>query len=165
MVEVPALRECLFPSSHQLINTNYLLQRTAARRQLTFQDVVGAFNKRFKPGAIFELTAGKIIAEVVSYSGDHKYPKLTAHITAQESKPGGARGSRQRLVVSENQHLDMSMIEGGSILNLSKSNPTPTQRINPFVQLSANMTIVQNPKFAALFEKTAALYLRANRHG
>lgn len=161
--------ECLYyvayPITSALINTNYLLQRTAARRQLTFQDVVGAFNKRFKPGAIFELTAGKIIAEVVSYSGDHKYPKLTAHITAQESKPGGARGSRQRLVVSENQHLDMSMIEGGSILNLSKSNPTPTQRINPFVQLSANMTIVQNPKFAALFEKTAALYLRANRHG
>lgn len=156
-----------FPMTSALINVNYLLQRQATRSSnpLSAQDIIKAFNKKFKPGAVYDLTGGRVILEVVAYSGDHKYPKITSHMVAQEARPGGQRGARTRLVVGEAQRLDMSMIEAGSILFLSKANPTPTQRINPFINLDPQtMSIVPNPEFVQILEETGRLYNKVNRH-
>jgi hypothetical protein len=141
-----------------LFKTNFRLGKLATKRKLTKEDVISAFNKNLKIGAVFGLSSGKIISESVSYSGDHKFFKITSKVTEQESLPGAARARSKRSSVNDRRHLDVSMIEAGSILYLPKSNPSPTNRINPFVNIDlATGTIVPNPKLKDVLERTQKL--------
>lgn len=148
----------LYDITTGIFKVNFRLGKLATKKPLTINDVVEAFNKEMKPRAIFGLASGKIITESVSYSGDHKYFKVTSKITEQESLPGAARGKSKRLTVGVDKHLDISMIEAGSVLFLSKSNPSPTNRINPFVNVDLGTgTIIPNPVLAELRDKTQSL--------
>jgi len=149
----------LYEVTYGIFNVNFKLSKLANKKQLIVKDVIEAFNKNIKPGAIFSLTSGKIITEPVTYCGDHKFPKVTSKITEQESLPGGTRGSTKRLKVGEDKFVDVSMIEAGSVLYLSKSNPTPTNHINPFVCLNPYTGVIMpNPKFVDLLNKTSNLF-------
>jgi hypothetical protein len=152
----------LYDITAGIVKVNFRLSKKAQKlmqknRKLTSTDIIEAFNKEMKPGAIFGLSNGKIVAEPVSYSGDHMYFKITSKVIEQESSPAGNRGRSKRLSVGEDKHADVSMMEAGSMLFLSKSNPTPTNHINPFIILDmATATIMPNPKFAAIREEVAA---------
>ena len=155
----------LYDITASIFNVNYRLGNLAVKRTLTMSDVVMIFNRNMTPGSIFKLTSRKTIIESVSYSGDHKYPKITSKITEQESSPGATHSKSKRLVVGPDKHLDISMIEAGSILYLSKSNPSPTNRINPFVMIDiATGTIIRNPKFNGLRDETEALLKGLNKN-
>jgi hypothetical protein len=138
----------LYDITSGIFKVNFKLTKLVSKRPLTMKDVVETFNKNIRTGAVFGLTSGKIITESVSYSGDHKYFKITSKVTEQENLPGASRGKSKRTVVGVDKYLDVSMIEAGSVLFLSKNNPTPTTKINPFVHLDLNSgTILPNPKF------------------
>jgi DNA-binding MarR family transcriptional regulator len=139
--------------THSIFKVNFRLSKLSNKRMLTISDVTETFNRFMKQGSVFKLTSGKIILESVSYSGDNKYPKITSKITEQESLSG--KGGT-RTAIGLDKHLDISMIEAGSVLFISKANPSPTGRINPFVRLDlATGTILSNPKLAAIRDKTA----------
>lgn len=145
----------LYDITSSIFKVNFRLSKQASKRKLTPDDINEIFNRNLRPGAIFGLSSGKIVSESVSYSGDHMYPKITSRITEQESLPGATRGSRKRLTVGPEKHLDVSMIEAGSILFLSKSNPTPKHHINPYVKIDLSTgTIVPKPEFEALRKLT-----------
>lgn len=148
----------LYDITANIFKVNFRLTKLASKKTLTLKDVVEQFNKHMKMGAVFGLSSGKIITETVSYSGDHKYPKITSKLTEQESLPGATRGKSKRLVVGEDKHVDISMVEAGSVLFLSKSNPTPTNRVNPFIHIDlATGTILPNPKFQDVRARTEKL--------
>lgn len=148
----------LYDITAGIFKVNFRLSKLASKKKLILKDVVETFNKNMKMGAIFGLSSGKIIAEGVSYSGDHMYPKITSKLTEQESLPGAARGKSKRLVVGEDKHIDVSMVFAGSALFLSKSNPTPTNRVNPYINIDlATGTILPNPKFQEISARTEAL--------
>lgn len=141
----------LYDITAGMFNANFALGKIASKRPLTFIDVRETLNKHLRPRAVLNLASGKIITEAVSYSGDHKYMKLTSKITEQESSPGATRGKSKRHVLGTDKHIDPSMVEAGSILFLPKSNPTPTNKINPFINIDlATGTILPNPKFDEL---------------
>jgi hypothetical protein len=134
------------------------LGKIQLKRPVTEKDVEKMMNQKLKPRAIFDITNNGIILENVSYSGDSKYATLTSKIVEQEGSSGGKRGKPRRAVVGENKHIDTSMVEAGSILYLSKNNPTPTNRINPYVNIDISTgTILPNPKFVELIHHTTNL--------
>lgn len=148
----------LYDITAGIFKVNFRLSKLASKKPLILKDVIETFNKNMKMGAVFGLSSGKIITETVSYSGDHKYMKITSKITEQESLPGATRGKSKRLVVGEDKHVDISMVEAGSLLFLSKSNPTPTNRVNPFIKIDfATGTILPNEKFKEVRERTDAM--------
>ena len=150
----------LYDITSGIFKVNFRLGKVASKKPLTMNTVIEAFNKNMTIGAVYKLASGKIITESVSYTGDHLYPKITSKITEQESLPGATRGKSHRKVVGEHEHVDISMSEAGSLLFLSKSNPTPTQRVNPFVMLDLSTgTIVPNPKFKEIRERTQNLFV------
>lgn len=154
----------LYDITHGIFMAKYSMIKRAKRRPLTPNDVQEIFNKHLRNGAIYGLSSGKIVAESVSYCGDHKYPKLTSKVTEQESTPGATRGKSTRLVVGENEKLDYSMIETGCLLFLSKANPTPVARVNPYIHIDlASGTIVPNPELAEVLEKTRKLLTAKQR--
>jgi hypothetical protein len=156
----------LYDISSSIFRANFRLSKLASKKPIITQtDIVETFNKYIKQGAIYGLTSGKIITETVSYSGDHKYPKITSKITEQESMPGATRGKSKRLSVGVDKHLDISMVEAGSVLFLSKSNPSPTNRVNPYVNIDvATGTILPNPKFLELCDKTQRTLKAINKY-
>lgn len=141
----------LFDITSGIFKASFNLSKMANKRALTPKDINETFSRHIRQGAIFDLTNGKVITETVAYSGDNKYPKITSHVTEQESSMGAARGRSRRLVVGPEQHANFSQVEAGSITFLSKSNPTPTQRINPFVEIDETTgTICPRPEFNEL---------------
>jgi len=148
----------LYPITSDIFLVNFKLNKFASKKTLTENDVIETFNRNLKARAIFELASDSIVAESVSYSGDHKYPKITSRLASQENWQGQGGGRRKRLVIGPDQHLDTSQIEVGSVLFLSKSNPSPATRINPFVHVDLNTgTIVRNPELIPVLEKTQRL--------
>lgn len=136
---------------------NKIANKIKGTRSLTLNDVQIAL-RQIRPGSIFRITKQKIVTQPVNSSSDHKYPKITAVTAEQESQAGTSRNKQDRVVVSARHHLDLSMIDVGSVLNLPKSTPVPTSRINPWVMIdSASGTVVPNPKFKEVFEKTREL--------
>lgn len=149
----------LYDITASIFRVNFALGKLANEKKVTFDDVKETINNFIKPKAICNLTSGKIVTEAVSYSGDHKYFKLTSKITEQESLPGAMRGRSKRFVLDQGKHLDPSMLEAGSILFLPKSNPTPANKINPYIHLDeATGTVLQNPEFVTLLEELNKLY-------
>lgn len=148
------LYNTLYDITCGIFNATFKLSKLATKKQLIMRDVVEAFNKNIRVGAIFGLTSGEIVSEAVSYSGDHKYPKITSRLAEQETLPGSKRGKKQRAVIGEDSRFEASMMEAGSVLFLSKANPTPKAKINMFINLDlATGTIIPNPKFDAIREE------------
>lgn len=148
----------LYEVTSGIFRINFKLSKQTNKRPLTIKDIQEAFNKNLKIGAVFGLSSGKIITESVSYSGDHKYFKLTSKIVEQENLPGGARGKARRTTVDESKHIDISAVEAGSVLFMSKANPSPSTRVNMFVSLDLNTgTILANPKLADIRNETQRL--------
>lgn len=154
----------LFDVTAGIFRANFMLNKLATKKTLTMKDVVETFNKRLKTGAIHGLRGGKIVASNVSYSGDHKYPKITSVLSEQETLPGGSRGRKKRKVVTERDRIHVSMLEAGSLLFLPKSNPSPMSRCNPFIKVNlANGVIESTPEFQEVLEKTDKL-LKGHAH-
>jgi hypothetical protein len=148
----------LYDITSSIFRVNFSLGKLATKKPLSENDIIKTFNKEMKQGDIFKITSGKIFTESVSYSGDHKYFKITSKIAEQESTPGATRGKSKRRSIGIDKHLDISMIEAGSVLFISKSNPSPTNRINPFVKINlATGTIYPNPEFDVIREQTMHL--------
>lgn len=141
-----------FDITSAFFRINYKI--TSKKGVLTEKDVLETYRKFLKPGAIYRVTNGKIMTEAVSDSQDHMYPKGTSRLVEQEARPGADRGKSKRLVVSENQHADVSMAQAGCLHFLSKSDPSPTRHANPFMHLDlGTATIIPNPELAELSAK------------
>lgn len=139
----------------------FKLNKTASHNgMITKRDAEEALRRFIRMGAMFKLQGGdKLVCEVVGYSGDHLYPKITAIIAEQESHSGGGREKNKRVIPSRQHWLDLSMVFQGSMLNLPKANPTPVVRANPWMTIEPSTgTVVPNPKFKALIEENAPLF-------
>ena len=141
----------LYGIIYGFVMCKFNLNKIANKRQLTLKDVTENTRRNIRTGAIYDITSEKIIAELVSYSGDHKYPKITAILTEQESGAGANRGKSDRVMPGPQHWLDLSMVTVGSVLNMPKSNPTPVARVNPWVVIDEHTgTVLPSPKFVDL---------------
>ena len=145
----------MLPITTSIFTTKFALMKMTQKSPPQFANIKDTFTRKLKPGPIFKLSSDNPVTETVSYSGDHKFFKLTSKVTQQESGPAGRRGRARRKVVGEDEYLNASMIEGGSLLFLAKSNPRPSNRINPYVKMDmATGTILPNPALSELLART-----------
>lgn len=150
------------PITYALTNTRYELQRAAKRvgpergdadNAALFNSLKQVFIRKLSSGVIFSLNQDDTVLETVSYCGDNWYPRITSKVSEQEKVSGSKGGSRRGM--SDADHLDVSMIEGGSILFLPKGNPTPVANLNPYALIDPRTgSIIPNPKLVDLLERT-----------
>lgn len=150
------------PITYELTNTLHLLQQAAKRAlpehgDVDYEVLYNSFSKILvrRPSAkvIFSLNRDDTVLESVSYCGDQWYDKITSKISEQENA-SMSKGSRRGMTDAD--HLDASMIEGGSILYLPKgNNPTPVVNINPYLNIHLRTgSIIPNPELKDLLERT-----------
>lgn len=150
------------PITYALTNTLHALQRAGKKVGPAHGDMGNAalhnslskvFVRKPSPKVVFGLNTEDTVLETVSYCGDHWYPKITSKVSEQE-RVAGAKGSRRGM--SDADHIDVSMLECGSVLFLPKgSNPTPVANINPYVNIDTRTgSIIPNPELIDLLERT-----------
>lgn len=111
------------------------------------------FNKYFKPKTVFSLKNEKLFVTSIEYCGDHLYPKNVAMIVHQEADAINTKTKNAN--TSERRKISASMTTVGSILGLSKGNPTPVVRLNPYVNVDiATGTVLPNPLYNDIVEAT-----------
>lgn len=114
------------------------------------------FKKYFVTRAIFSLKKEKQYVGSIEYSGDHLYFKNTSMVVQQESDFINVNNPDTN--TSERKKIVASMVTVGSILGLSKKNPTPLIRANPYVNIDyATGTILPHPEYNDIIEKTDRL--------
>src|ERR1700752_5542400 len=122
----------LYENVSKIFKFIYYLKKHKTKKPLTVKMIKEAFNKNMRARTIYRINSNKMLVEAVSYCGDHKFPKLTSKITEQEAGSIKFNNSRQeRGQVTENNHIDASMVVCGNVLFMSKSNPMPNSRISP----------------------------------
>lgn len=114
------------------------------------------FKKYFKTRKVFSLKNEKLFVTSVDYAGDHLYPKNTAMVIQQESDFMNVRKGEAN--TSARKKLSASMATAGSILGLSKGNPTPVIRLNPYVNVDpVTGTLLPHPQYNDIIEETEKL--------
>lgn len=113
------------------------------------------FKKYFATRAIFNIRKEKRFVTSIEYSGDHLYFKNTSMVVLQESD--FISDSNPDANTSERRKLVASMATVGSILGLSKKNPTPLIRVNPYVNTDANGTVLPHPEHDEIVRRTDLL--------
>ncbi len=145
----------MFDITAGIFRANFRLNEMATKKTLSAKDVTEIFNKHLRMGAIYSLASGKVVASSLTYSGDHKYPKITSLVTEQENLPGSNRAKNSRKTVSSRDRIHTSMVEVGSLYFLPKSNPTPVVRTNMFLNIDlATGNIIRNPKLIEVLDRT-----------
>lgn len=113
------------------------------------------FRKYFLTRQIFSLKNEKQFVSTVESSSDHLYPKKTAIVVQQESDFVDVKGDTN---TSERKKLVASMTTVGSILGLSKTNPTPLIRLNTYGNVDrATGTILPHEHLNHIVEATDKL--------
>lgn len=119
-----------------------------------FNKIIDRYLKR---KSIYALRNDKLITASIEYAGDHLYPKNTSVIVEQESNPININKEPDSSTV-ERKRLSAPMITVGSILGLTKKNPTPIVRMNPYVTTDpVTNTVLPHPLYADIIERTGHL--------
>lgn len=114
------------------------------------------FKKYFATRAIFSLKKEKTYVTSIEYSGDHLYFKNTSMVSRQESDSVNVK--KQDTNTSERGKLVASAATIGSILGLSKKNPTPLIRMNPYVNVDyVTGTVLPHPEYNDIVSRTDML--------
>lgn len=135
-------------------------------RPLDKMEVDKIFKTHFRPKSIFRMKQNKQYKQFVTsieYSGDHLYPKNTAMIVEQESDFINTENKNANR--AEKKKIIASMATIGSILALSKKNPTPLIRLNPFVNMDYKTGTVLPPEddeLVKIIEETDRLLTMMN---
>ena len=121
------------------------------------------FNKYFKQKAIFKMKQDKqykFFVTSVDYPGDHLYPKYSAIVSVQESDFVNKDKKSVNAPEKKKKKLIASMATVGSILSLTKNNPTPLIRMNPYINIDYKTGTVlppQEPEYQEIIERTDRL--------
>lgn len=145
------LQYVLYPITECIVRAAQELNKKNARSPLTAVSTTDVLNRVLRKGAIFDLSKQKIYAQIVSYSGDHKFPAISSMVALQQDADGDKVVKNKKRKPSSRDKLNFSMIEAGNIFWIRKSNYNPIYALNPYANLNPlTLSIEPNPKYIEL---------------
>lgn len=140
-----------------IVNFSFSL-RPGAQRKLTYKDVEKSM-RGLKPKVAREMNSGNPVVTSVSSSSDNMLFKITTVMIQQNNCAGGGK-KRQGNHNDTNTLLNASLAEVASWNHLPKSSPSGYERINPYVIIGDDSTILRNKKLVTLMDTTQDLIQR-----
>ena len=156
--ELGVLMDLMMPITSSIFTLHFKL-KSAAKKGLTEKEVINIFNKFLKPRVIFKLTNQINGVSNMSYSGDNKCMKITSSMVPQKST-GGSNDKDAQNLDDPTKHLHVSFAEVGSFINLSDSNLTGENKVNPHVQLNERGMIIRDPEKMKLLDHVQEMIQR-----
>jgi len=139
------LRYLLFDITKEISKLIFKLQSLPPNK-ITENDINTILQRWLKPDRIMEISGAKH-GEVggVSYPGDNMMFKITSNVVLQGDATAGSGNKKSANLDDPAKFLHASIVEGGSLTNQPKSEPTGRTRCNPRVKLLPDGTIVPDP--------------------
>lgn len=137
-----------------IFHLTYKLKRKAVNsaRPLTETDVRKAMDKWLKTAAaVSKITSDHGEVNNMSYPGDNKLLKITSRVILQNLATGNQPQSGQ--LNDASKYLHASLAEVGSYGNQPKFDPTGQSRINPYLPIGVDGTIVQSAEHKSLLDE------------
>lgn len=144
--ELDVLYSTLSHMVHAIFKAVYdIKKKVNNQKELSKSEINEILVKRVRTGMIFDLsknTAGtRSNMSTLSYSGDNMFFKITSTIIPQEGNHGG-KGKGKVKLDDPNNKLHASYAEAGGYLAITKPAPIGNGKINPFVTLDDEGTII-----------------------
>ncbi len=131
-------------------------KKLSSKAELSKSEINDILLKKIKTGAVFNIPKNENVARsnfvIVAYSGDNKFFKITSSVIPQEGKKGGKNAKIS--INDPNNKLHASYSECGGYLAIVKPQPIGNGKLNPYVMIDEKGTIIRNPKFKELIDKT-----------
>lgn len=156
--EVSVLLDLLMPITSRIFTFHFKI-KSALKKRISEKDVINAFNKHLKARSVFKLTGRINGVSNFSYSGDNKCFKITSVVVPQKSTHGASNKEAQKLN-DPTKRLHVSLAEVGSFINLSDTNITGENKINPHIRLDEHGWIIRDEKKRALLDSVQAIIQR-----
>lgn len=119
---------------------------------LTRKDIIDIMQMYIKPELIFRLNRNHAEVSNISSPTDNKLFKITNNVVLQASSTGKSKAGNKPIMSNPSMVLHASLAEVGSLCNMSKSEPTGRNRLNPYVRLSPDGSILRDPKKKELLD-------------
>ena len=129
------------------------------KKAITKADVLNAMQRFLKPLLIIKINHKHGEVSSVNSPSDCMAFKVTSNMVLQ-TNIGNGGGNAKSIIIDSSRILHASIAEVGQMNNLPKGEPTGRTRINPYVILDKECSIVRNPELEAIIEKTQAAIQR-----
>lgn len=130
----------------------YDLEKRSRKGVLTDKDINKIFKDRIRVDLIKSLnTARHGEANVIASPGDSLITNYSI-VMIPQSKAAGKKNDNN-VIIEPSQFLHSSILQFGSINNITKSDLTGRDRLNLYADVNANGCFVNNPEIALLLQK------------
>ena len=152
--ELSVLYPIFYPLTRKLFSTAFKLNKSSLKKKLSIKEIIEIMNKNFTIGIIYDLSKTDAPKSNVNYPGDNKFFKITSTIIPQATNISSESNVKKKRVTENDpiNKIHASIVEAGGYLNVTKPHPTGIGKINPYVYLDANNTIVPDPSTKEYFE-------------
>jgi len=141
--------------TYAINSLKWALAAAADKKVLTEQQVRDIIRSKLKQNLIQLVRySGHGEAEPVGYPGDLKLAAVTCRLVPQSESSKRENGKKNENFSDPAKWLHASQAEVNGFLHLPKSDPTGRSIINPYLQLSANGDVLQDPKLAEVVKRT-----------
>jgi hypothetical protein len=157
--ELDILENTLSYLVHRIFKSSYEIRKKInSKKELSKNEIIDILNIWITTGAIFKLTrtdnkSSRSNISTLAYSGDNKFFKITSTIIPQEGRKSNRSGARVSLD-DPNNKLHASYAECGGYLAITGAQPIGNGKLNPYTLLDNTNTIMRNPEFEDLINKT-----------
>ncbi len=158
--ELNILYFVLMGITSSILKLHFKLKKAASKRPLTEKDICSTMQQILKPGTIYSINAQHAGVSTVSYSGDNKFFEITANLVLQKSSNRQTNSSNRASVTDPSKRLHISIPEVAGYLNITKSEPSGRNQINPHVMLDENSNVVRDPAKIPLLDNIQAIISR-----
>ncbi len=165
--ELSVLYPIFYPLTRKLFSTAFKLNKASLKKKLSLKEIIEIMNKNFTIGIIYDLSKTDAPKSNVNYPGDNKFFKITSTIIPQATNISSESNVKKKRITENDpiNKIHASIVEAGGYLNVTKPHPTGIGKINPYVTLDANNTIIPNPETKEYFEWIQyALFNRIERN-
>lgn len=123
-------------------------------KKVSEKDIVAAFNRGLNPELVMKINSGHGEVTSITTPSDSMIFKHTSNAIPQDKATNNRAGSgdHDRTFTNQALHLHSTYIAAGSILNLPKSDPTGTSRLNVYGEIGPAQDIRIRPEFKAILD-------------
>lgn len=148
--ELNVLYFVLFDISKAIVELGFRMLKMTEKDVTSIDKINHVFGNHIRPGAIFHIYKNSGAVSANSYPGDNKVLKITTLLVPQQhtNKKSKKKGGLQLNDPINRLHVSVARVGGYG--NLPKSQPSGHFRISPFLPLSDENVVLQDPSMIEL---------------
>lgn len=124
-----------------------------SKKEVLEKDIDTFLNKNLRMGAVLDIRKGEHgESSNITTPGDNYFFRMTANLVLQTDASNKGKQNPKSSVSDPAKLMHSSIFEVGSIRNLPKSEPTGRSRVNPYVNIQRDGTIIRDPERVELLD-------------